>query len=338
MKSIRVEITAKSVLLALALIIGLQVLWLVKDVLFSLVIGFILMSAFNPIVSYFERFRIPRAITAFILFALLIGAMSYLTAVILPPIIDETALFIKNLPGQLQNATWLQHPVVQSFELEKRLRESVPTMTNALFGILSQAFSNVLFIVTTIFFGYYLLIEEQAVRLFLLNVVPPSQAGRIETILDKVEHRMRSWLWGQLILMLTIGIMTYVGLMLVGVRFALPLAVIAGLLEVIPIVGPAISVFPALLFTAPQSSFLGLSVLALYFIVQQVENQILVPLVIKKTVGLNPIVTLVVLILGGRFAGISGMFLAIPMTLFIETVLQELNILRKPNGTEPKKD
>lgn len=338
MKSIRVEITAKSVLLALGLIIGLQVLWLVKDVLFSLIIGFILMSAFNPIVSYFERLRIPRAITALILFALLIGAMSYLTAVILPPIIDETALFIKNLPAQLQNATWLQHPIVQSFELEKRLRESVPTMTNALFGILSQAFSNALFILTTIFFGYYLLIEEQAVRLFLLNIVPPSKAGQIETILDKVERRMRSWLWGQLILMLAIGIMTYVGLMLVGVRFALPLAVIAGLLEVIPIVGPVISVFPALLFTAPQSSFLGLSVLALYFIVQQVENQILVPLVIKKTVGLNPIITLVVLILGGRFAGVSGMFLAIPMTLFIETVLQELNILRKPNGIEPKKD
>lgn len=292
------------------------------------------MSAFNPFVTYMERYKVPRAFSAFVVFAVLIGMMSYLTAVILPPIVDETAMFIKNLPGQLQNASLLHHPIVQSFELEKRAREAAPAITNSLFGLISQAFSNALFILTTLFFGYYLLLEEHAVRIFLLHLIPPSEAGRISIILDKVEKRMRSWIWGQLILMATIGIMTYVGLVLINVRFALPLAIVAGLFEVVPIVGPVASVVPALLFTAPQSSFLGLSVLALYFIVQQVENQILVPIVINKTVGLNPIVTLVVLILGGRFAGISGMFLAIPMTLFIEIVLQELSFLRKPHASE----
>jgi predicted PurR-regulated permease PerM len=106
---------------------------------------------------------------------------------------------------------------------------------------------------------------------------------------------------------------------------------VAGLFEVVPIVGPVASVVPALLFTAPQSSFLGLSVLALYFIVQQVENQILVPIVINKTVGLNPIVTLVVLILGGRFAG-SKSFLSEPiLTMRIVLILPQNHPLPRPN-------
>ena len=336
-KSFKVEITLKTILLTLAVIIGVQVAWMVKDVIFSLVIGFILMSAFNPTVTYLEKFRIPRALSALVIFAMLIGGIRYLVAVILPPIIEETVLLVKNLPGQLQQAEWLQSPLIRSFELEERAREAAPAITNSLFGILSQAFSNVLFILTTLFFGYYLLIEEHAVRRFLLHIVPPPEAGRIELVMDKVERRMRDWLWGQLILMFTIGTLTYIGLTLIDVRFAIPLAVIAGLLEVIPIIGPTVSVVPALLFTAPESTFLGLSVLALYFIVQQIENQILVPLVVRKTVGLNPIVTLLVLILGGRFAGIAGMFLAIPITLFIETVLHELSYLRKPHPSEVQK-
>ncbi len=330
MKVTRVEITPKTILTALFIILGLNVLWLVKDVVFSLLIGFILMSAFNPVVSWLEDRKIPRALSALVLFAGLIGFTSYLFAVILPPIIEETTQLVKNLPQQLYRSNILSNPVIKTFEIEKRLSEAAPLITNTFFTILTQTFSNLLFVLTTLFFGYYLLIEEHAIRKFLLHILPANEAGRVQTIMSRAEKRMRDWLWGQLILMVTIGIMTYVGLLLIGARYAATLAIIAGLLEVVPIVGPTISILPALLVTFPQSSFLGVSTLALYFIVQQIENQILVPIVIRKTVGLNPIVTLLVLILGGRFAGVAGLFVAIPLTLFLETILHELSYIRRP--------
>ena len=139
---------------------------------------------------------------------------------------------------------------------------------------------------------------------------------------------MRAWLWGQLILMLAIGLVTYVGLILLGVRYALPLAVFAGLLEIVPILGPTISTVPAFIVTASQNMFSGLTVIALYFIIQQIENQVLVPVVMRRAVGLNPIVTLTALIIGGKLGGILGLLLAIPITLCVETVINEMANMR----------
>ena len=123
--------------------------------------------------------------------------------------------------------------------------------------------------------------------------------------------------------MTVVGTLTYVGLLLVGVRYALPLAVLAGLLEVVPNIGPVISAIPAIIIGFSQNYFTGFSATALYIIVQQLENNLIVPIIMKKAVGLNPILTLIALLLGGRIGGILGVLLAIPILLFVETILHE---------------
>ena len=124
--------------------------------------------------------------------------------------------------------------------------------------------------------------------------------------------------------MTVVGLLTYVGLNLIGIRYALALAVLAGLLEAVPNLGPTLSSVPAILLGFATSPVMGFAAIALYFIVQQLENNIIVPVVMKKAVGLNPIITLLALLIGGKMGGVLGILLAIPITVFLETVLIEV--------------
>jgi predicted PurR-regulated permease PerM len=184
-------------------------------------------------------------------------------------------------------------------------------------------FSNTLFVIATLFFGLYFLIEENLVDKFLHRYISQERADRLSETLAKAELRMSSWFWGELTLMTVVGVLTYIGLLIIGVKYALPLAVLAGLLEVVPNIGPTISAVPTIIIGFGTSYFTGFSALALAIIVQQLENNLIVPMIMKRAVGLNPILTLLALLLGGRLGGVLGMLLAIPMVLFIETIVQE---------------
>ncbi len=114
-----------------------------------------------------------------------------------------------------------------------------------------------------------------------------------------------------------------------NIKYAAPLAIMAGLLEVVPIIGPTVATIPAFFVGASISWFTGLAVIALYFLIQQLENNLIVPLVMKKAVGLNPIITLIALIIGGKLGGLLGIILSVPTALFIETILVEFSRLKK---------
>jgi predicted PurR-regulated permease PerM len=141
---------------------------------------------------------------------------------------------------------------------------------------------------------------------------------KIET---KIERRLGQWLLSELFLMLIIGITTYIGLLLLGVRYALPLGLIAGLLEAIPNIGPTVAAIPTFLVGFSQYPLLGFFTILMSVAIQQFENHIIVPLVMKKVVGLHPILTLIVLVVGGRYAGVIGMLFSIPLALVVETII-----------------
>lgn len=326
----KIEISAKTIIFAVVLLILLQVVWIVRELLFSFVIAFIVMSALNPAVTWLQRLKIPRAISALVLFGGLITGVVYLFVWLIPPVAKETTILLKNLPDYLKGLD-LGNDVKLSDNL---VSQYVSGITNGAFDILKHTFSNVIFLISTIFFSFYFLIEENVIKNILMRFFDRQNASAIGDIFDRAELRMRSWLWGQLILMIAIGLVTYLGLTVLGVRYALPLAVLAGLLEVVPIMGPILSAVPAFLVTASINLFSGLSVLILYFIIQQIENQVLVPIVMKRAVGLNPILTLAALIIGGKLGGILGVLLAIPITLCIETVFTEMANLRANRASQ----
>lgn len=320
----KIEISSRTIIFAVFFIILLNLLWNVRELIFSLFIAFIVMSALNPLVTFFEGKKIPRALTTVAVFILLFTAVGYFIRWIAPPIIQETTVLFKNLPAIMRglNIDTSQY-MNQDF-----FTKYVPNITNNTLQFIRNIFSNVIFVISTVVFSFYFLIEEGAIKKFLVRFFEKQEAAQVAGIIEKAEKRMRAWLWGQLFLMIIIGTLTYIGLLIIGVKYAASLAVIAGLLEIVPILGPTLSAVPAFLIGAAQSYFLGFATIALYFIVQQLENQVVVPLVMRKAVGLNPIVTLIALIVGGRIGGFLGILLAIPLTLFIETLLVEFSKLK----------
>ena len=171
-------------------------------------------------------------------------------------------------------------------------------------------------------FTFYFLLERKHTEQFLRNTLGDGAAGQTIRVLQEVETRLGAWVNGELFLMGIVGASVYVGLTLLHVDFALPLAIIAGVLEIVPMIGPIVSAVPSVLVALTMSPILALSVVALYFIVQQVENNIFVPLVLRKSVGLSPVITIFSLMVGARLAGIVGAILAVPVVLVLQVVVR----------------
>lgn len=316
-----IAISLKSIALFTLIPLGIYLLWVVKDLLFSLLIGFILMSALKPAVNFLISKKISRTPAVILVYLLFILFIIALFSLIIPPIIYETSVLITSLPTAIENLM----PQINNFVDVGDLTSFVPNVTTNIFGIISSIFSNALFVVTTLFFGLYLLLEENLWKKTVGKYVSEESSDKILSIIQKAEKRMSSWFWGELTLMTVVGLLTFFGLHLIGMgKYAVPLAVLAGLLEVVPNIGPVISAIPAIILGFVYSSFTGFAALALYVVVQQLENTLIVPLIMRHAVGLNPILTLIALIVGGRLGGILGVLLAIPLFLLIETIVSEL--------------
>ncbi len=318
--TIKIEISSKTIIFTVFFLLLLKLLWEIRDVLFSLFIAFIIMSAVKPLVVRLSKIGIPKFFSALIIFLLIMMVISYGFYWFLPAFISELVIFVKTLPLNLEKL----FPNFVDFINLSSLTQYLPNITNQFFTLIKNIFSNAIFIISTIFFSFYFTLEEDFIKKLLIVFFEEKKAQKTALIFEKIENRLQGWFWGELILMIIVGVLTFIGLNLIGVKHALFLAVIAGLLEVVPNLGPVLSTIPALIIALGQSYFLGLSTIALYFIIQQLENNLIVPLVMRKAVGLNPIVTLIALLVGGRIGGVLGVILAIPLTLFFETLILEI--------------
>jgi len=289
------------------------------ELIFGLFLSFILMSALKPLVNRMESKKVPRQLAAFLVLISAIGLIGFTLGFILPPIISESILFFKNLPFLLAKT----FPFLQDYLKVESAIQFLPDLTQNVVKVVTGVFSNFLFLVSVFFFTFYFLLEEKFLEKFLSRFFEPRQTRKIVEVTEKIERRMGAWMRGEIVLMSVIGILTYVGLSILGVKYALSLAFIAGLLEVIPIIGPIISAIPAVLVATSTSYVLSGGTIILYIIIQQLENNIVVPFVLSKAVGMNPITTLIALTVGGTLGGLMGSILAVPAALFIETIVSE---------------
>lgn len=318
MKTEKIEISSKTIIFSVFFILFLIFLWQIKDLVFSFFIGFIIAGALKPAVDFFEKKHLPRNLVSLIIYLFFIFIIFNLFYLIIPPLVDELTSLFKSLPIILKNI-----PQLSTYIDVNLFAKNIPQLTNEFLIIVKGLFSNFLFIITTLFFGFYLLVDKNFIEDVLNNFYEENQAKKIAYIINQGQKKAGFWLWGEIILMFVVGFLTYVGLLIIGTKNALALAVLAGLLEIIPTLGPIVSAIPAALIGFSQSYLLGIFNIVLYIIVQQLENNLIVPLVMKKIIGLNPIITLIALIAGGKLAGTLGVIIAIPMVLFIKTLLIE---------------
>jgi predicted PurR-regulated permease PerM len=318
----RIEISHRTIIFTVFFLLGLWFLFQIRQIILALFISIILMSALNPIVSRMERFKLPRWLSILSLYLLILGGVGLMIAIVIPAVISQTELFVSKIVPLVKNIGLTGLDIDQSL-ITSQISQlgSVPAnLLKVIVGVLS----NIVGIFAILVITFYLLLERKNLNKYLLVLFGEGEEKKAENFVDNIEKRLGSWVRGEFILMVTIGIMTYVGLRILGIDVALPLAILAGLMEIVPNIGPIISAIPAVLASLAISPLMTVAVLALYFLIHQSENGLVTPKVMQKTIGVNPLVTILSLAIGAKIGGIAGAVLAVPVVLVIQVIASEL--------------
>lgn len=324
------DISFSAIFKVACVVLGLFFLYLIKEVLAMVFLAIIIASAVNPVVSFFEkRYFVPRLLGAFLLYFVLFGVLSLIFYSIVPPIIDEIKQFAVVLPDYFDSVSkeifrttrgvspdWARD--LQGFLIDAG--DKIRNFTSGITQIISGFFGGMVTFVAVVVTSFYLSVQRGGVEDFLRIVTPLEQEAYVLGLWKRVETKLGRWFQGQLLLGLIVGVTVFIGLSVIGVPYALLLGVVAALFEIVPIVGPLFSALLGITIAVLVSFPLGLLTAFLYLIVQQIENHILVPLLMKRATGLNPVVVIVALLIGAQLGGIFGMLLSIP----VATVVGEL--------------
>ena len=322
-----IEVSLKSVLLVIATLLFLFVAWKIRGVLIAFFVAYVLMSGFAPLVDWLSKNGVRKNLAAVLTYVLAIGFLAVLLFSVIPPLIEQIREFITKLPTYID---WVTNnfnsgavPVVTSENIANILSSKLDTALANLLTVVRNAFGVFLSFVTIAVFTFYLLLERDRIKKNLFRVLPHLPKEKVTALAHRTEEKLGSWIRGELILMLLVGLATYIGLTILRVDFALPLAVIAGLLEIIPMFGPTIAAIPAVIIAFVQSPILAIAVIALYILVQQLENNFLVPKVMEKAVGLSPLVTIFALSVGGTIFGVIGAAIAVPAAAVVQVIFED---------------
>jgi predicted PurR-regulated permease PerM len=328
----KIDISIKTVLFAIVAVIAIWILLQIRDILFLIFVSFLLMTAIHPLVLFLEKFRIPRVLGILLVYAVVFGLFGASFVGAVPALITQSTKLLQELPAiTARVAPYWNIDVATISQQVAPIGESLVKVS---FGI----FSNIISIVTVLVFTFYFLLERRHAEEILTSVIGDVAAKQVLTILRVIERRLGLWVRGELLLMSFVGILSFVGLTVLHVEFALPLAIIAGLLEVVPIIGPTVSAVPAVLVALSVSPLLALTVAALYIVIQQVENNFLVPIIMKKSVGFAPIMTILSLMIGGRLAGVMGAVLSVPVALVVQELLTQVLFIHAESEKKPTKN
>lgn len=313
----KIEISQNTIIKTLGIMFVIWLFSRIWQILLILFVSFIIMAALKPLVTVFEKLRISRAWSIVLVYILVWSGIGAVIAAIVPPLVVQTRSLIVTLPLSLNSFQFFNLP---RGEITGQLLSLMGSLPENVLKLALEVFGNLVNLITTLVISFYLMTERHNLENYLRIWLSQKRSETIAQIISDVETRLGGWVRGELTLMLAVGVLTYIGLRILGVNTALPLAILAGLLEVIPNIGPILSAVPAVIFALTINPLVAVSTIALYFLVQNLENSFLVPLVMRKATGVNPLISLLGLLIGFELAGVAGTILAIPTILILETV------------------
>ncbi len=321
----KIEISHKTIIFIVLFLIFLWFLYVVRDIILQFFVALLIMTILNPFVSRLSRHRIPRGVSILLSYILIFSIISLSIAALVPPLIEQTSAFANSLPRFINN---LGISSVLSDQLTQQLVSQLASVPAKLVTLTLSLFSNVIGVVAVLVFTFYLLSDREKVSNQLGLFVGENKNKEITRLINILEGRLGGWARGQLGLMLVIAFANYIGLSLLGIPYALPLSILAGLLEIIPYIGPIIAAIPAVVIGFGTSPILGMAVAAMAFLIQQLENYVFVPKIMQKSAGVNPIITLLALAIGFRLAGVIGLLISVPFYIIFQVLANEY-ILKK---------
>jgi predicted PurR-regulated permease PerM len=303
--------------------------WTVRDVLLLFLISIIISSAIDPVADFLHKRRIPRGLSVLLVYALFLGMLSLVVVLMVPPInqqfqqISETDVY-----DRFVSQVGVYQDQLANSELGRGINDSLKNFAGNLGGTIFQTtkgvVSGIAGIIIVLTISFYLTAEENGMKNFIKHLAPYKHQAYVWGLVNKIQRKVGAWVLGQMILSIVIFGLTFIGLTVLKVEYALVLALVAGILEIIPYIGPFIAVIPAAFFAFLQNPPLAVAVIILYLVIQQLENHVVVPMVMSRSVGLNPVLVILAVLVGGSLAGIIGALIAIPVVSGISVFVADM--------------
>jgi predicted PurR-regulated permease PerM len=313
------------------IVIVIAALYYLRDVLLVVVAAVVIASALEPVVRRLKRFHIHRVIAAVLIYLVLAAVIASVLVFFMPLFVNDVISFLASVPKQISlDDIW--SPIrdfgidigpaassavstVSLSDLINNLQSAITGTTAGAFKTASFVFGGVLSFLLITVLSFYLVVQEDGVENFLRIVTPANKHEYVINLWGRARRKIGSWLQGQILLGVLIGVLVYLVLMVVGVPHALVLAVLAGAFELIPVFGPIISSVPAILVAySDLGTGTAILLIGLYLIIYQFESQLFYPLVVKKIVGISPIIVILALVIGAKLAGALGAIIAVPLS------------------------
>lgn len=345
-KGTTLHISPRSVVTTVLILLGFAVAFILRDLILVVLTAVVIAAAVEPAVRWFKARRVPRMPAVIIIYILLGILLAGIVVFLLRPLTQQAIQFLGNFPQYLQTLeAWSPAEggllgqadkiagISEQFsvkEVVQEFRSTLSSLSGSILSILITVFGGLLSFVLIVVLSFYLSVQENGITRFLRMVTPAKDEEYVLDLWSRSQEKIGLWMQGQLILVVIIGVLTYLGLLLIGLDNALLLAFLAGLAELIPLFGPVIAAIPAMLIGFSQGGVpLLLVVGAFYVIIQQFENQLIYPLVVQKVVGVSPIVVILALVAGGQLAGFLGVLLSVPLAAIL---MEFLNDMRPAGG------
>jgi predicted PurR-regulated permease PerM len=319
----QIEVLMGVVFRVIALAAGAWFLYLIREILVLFFVSILIVTAIDPVVDFLQRKKIPRSVGVSMVYVVLFSIFGLSIAFIIPSVIGQFDDFSKKMPifldetgnafGVLKNFFQAHNIAIDAQQVTDEIRNRLAAVPSTIFFGTVDLVKNFISIIVILVMAFYMTVKEDGIKKFIVSITPEKHREYAAASTDRIEGKISRWVQGQLMLMLIIFVLDFVGLYLIGIPYALALALFAGVMEIIPYGGPIVSAIPGIILGTLISPLTGFITLLVYFFVQQFESHIIVPQVMKKAVGLNPVAVILALLVGLKLGGVLGAVLSIPL-------------------------
>jgi predicted PurR-regulated permease PerM len=322
----------------IAIVISLYILWQIREVMLLIFAAVVLATTLNRLARRFQRSGMKRGFAVFLSVTIFLALIVGFFWLIVPPFADQFQELTKQVPRGLERFnTWLDElrarvpsqltPYIPDINsLSQQAQPIINRAVGSSFAFVSGSLEVVLKVLLVLVLTGMFLANPESYRKVFVRLFPSFYRQRVDGILDQCEVSLEGWITGAFIAMGAVGLMSLIGLSILRVRSALALAVLAGFLNLVPNLGPTLSVIPAMAIALLDAPWKILAVLILYFIIQQTEGNFITPIVMAHQVSLLPAITLISQLFFVTFFGFLGLFLALPLTVVAKIWMQEVLI------------
>ncbi len=339
----RIAITTDTFLRALVVGAVAFAVWTLHDLVLLVLTAIVIASAIEPGVLFFVKHRIPRVLAVLGMYVAVFGSIFTTVYVFIPPILDDMQGLVATVPQYLDtlnlptSITSIGQTAPVSGSGESPLVSKIFAFRSAFSDtgegallLMSAFFGGIFALGLVVVLSFYFAIQETGIDDFLRLITPAKNEEYVVNLWLRAKKKIGLWMQGQLLSSLIGGIIAYLGLLILGVPYAILLALFTAAAMLVPIFGSFLSAVPAIVIAFGAGGVpLALIVLGLYFIIGQFEAHLIHPLVVNKVVGIPPLLVILALIVGGELAGFLGVLLAIPVAAGLREFLNDFDHAKK---------